>query len=684
MTTGGFPNVNDASLQLLLAALGRVRSSDCLFVSSSRVLRALNLLTPFLTLKSRAEFLDSLKLESLVARDNLNELLKNYSGVILAIDLQDIPELVPVWSALSDAKLHVIVRNLTRTFYYKFGQLALANAGSDLQFNRAVDFDALAPVIRLGRSRIIPWKCYPLEIADGVYSLDMELPIALYFGNPLEQILTLADGFVEVMELTCESLEHMAKIKNAFAKGDHAALLLNTLLNNKLPEMLAEKFTPAQREFFDTRFRGNADVVVLERNLDYAPLLLTPTSYWGILDHVIGTSDEVNGILRNGKALKDDLFSNLQHLNFGLITQKLNQLARYIQQEWKNGQNLTDLAEIKALVASIGNLSTTKDLVTLHTQLSEDVLDNLERNTSGDIKYNVLGAWLELQNSIFELDYLRQMAQLRALLNQYTPFAVAISAICVVSLANDGIKQSDLDYLESSIMQNFGLEAAMTFLRLLDLKLVRAANKGLDFFSAFTFSKTEIETTTTSTAGGTKNDTNDDSSCEDPSLLGKTGAQEGFKSTYTLISKFWNLHPLDEEEPRAIESVEDYLNPTFALPGVTVPLLARFVEALYSRAFLKYKPVNSTSRRPNWDGLNMETMFRGQTVDKNISDSSDNRKLTRVDPEGDYCFVLVLGGITRSEISVFKYLEKKVKRRLIILTPGLVNNEGLIKAAKEE
>lgn len=126
------------------------------------------------------------------------------------------------------------------------------------------------------------------------------------------------------------------------------------------------------------------------------------------------------------------------------------------------------------------------------------------------------------------------------------------------------------------------------------------------------------------------------------------------------MNKFWNLHPYEDDNSGAELSkqqqqdltnlVQIYLNPSFTLPGNTVPLTFRIIESLYFRDFLKYKPVNNVKSRPNWDNLGLNTMIAGKSVDMNLEDVNDDKL--------KYLIVVFIGGITRSELTCLKYLEE--------------------------
>lgn len=171
---------------------------------------------------------------------------------------------------------------------------------------------------------------------------------------------------------------------------------------------------------------------------------------------------------------------------------------------------------------------------------------------------------------------------------------------------------------------------------------------------------------------------------EDDSDVAITGGKDVLKSNYTLVNKFWNLHPYEDDviEPNAMTTpnqdltnlLQQYPNPSFTLPGNTVPLTLRIIESLYFRDFLKYKPVNNIKSRPNWDNLGLNTMIAGKVVDMNLDEVNDDKL--------KYLVIVFIGGITRSEMTCLKYLQEKFKARqtpkeIIVISNGIVNNQNL-------
>lgn len=683
------PLLNERTAENLFLVLRKILTSDNLFITSQKLSQLLNHLTSLTELKSKGKFDRVVWLETLASSDDVLQYLTNYGGLIIIIEdnHESLKLFGDIWPHVSRQKVRVnlIVKDLGRAVYYEICKI-LGSPPDDL-FKNAINIDLSQNTIRINQSvRLLNWKTLPTCVEDFVFSLNMDNGgLQLYFENPMQQLLLLSTALVQIVDYTKPDIT--LKFKNLFAKGDHSVALSNMFMNDKLPEYLTSGFSLNEREFYLSKLKGNTDLVIIERNLDYFPLLLDHLNYMGLLDDLFGTQDELNNILSTGDKLNDELFDILKDLNFASIGMKLNKLARYIQLEIGNRDKMTDLQEIKQLVKNLGSLTTKQELVRKHTALSEAILEKIKKNNQEDYKHDIREVWVELQNEIFNIDYRKQIAQFHQMMNQGCDSSIALSFIALISLINDGIRPKDFNQIEDRIHTEYGLSAVLALRKLLDLKIIKSVNKGTDFFSGFTFGKSEIETTTTTTSietgGKADNAPLLDKAYDDVNSLGITGGQDVYKSTYTLISKFWNLHPSEEEnEEVVIESLSDYPNPSFVYPSATVPLSARLIESLYYREFLKYKPVNNIHRRPNWERLNLDAMFKGQTIDKNICDELDNRKSdTTKNSRPEYIIAVFVGGITRGEITVLRYLKNRLaaqNKHLFVLTTGLVSNRKLI------
>lgn len=679
---------NNLTLQNLLDQFSKIYTSNNLLVLDPVLSPLINFLTTFTKLKEHGKFQNILWLNNELLEVSSGVLTK-YASLIVVIptgsigNISILHKLIHSKLDLHNLKLNIVVKDLGKPFIYHINKL----------FNGIVSFENILvpeintkPVNITSKIKLFNWATYPIY-ADGILTTEINKFAGFddYFERPLKQVNQLENALIKLlfMGITDEKHDHLFKIRNIYGKGSHAKLLIDQLQNSKIPEFLNENMTKLEIDFYLDTLHSNTDLVVLERNLDFTPCVFNQLNYHGIIDDLFDIRFEIIEHLAskdiNKNLSKDELYSqDLKHLNFSSIGLRLNKLAKYIQQQFKTStvQNKTsvedsNISDIKQLVSNLGTLSLQEELVKKHTIIGEEVLDKINKDYE---------SFLTFQNDIFDMDYKAHISNLKFFTNSNYQSEFVFATILLIGYLNDGISSKDLEWISVDLQDNYGIEASITFEKLIDYKMIRVINESSgDFLSSLGLTKQK------------KKAIPDELDIEEDKNIGISGGRDAFRSNYTLINKFWNLHPFEDEDAEQQDMNESgtneltnlldlYPNPSFALPGNTVPLLYRFVESLYFRDFLKYKPVNNLKRRPNWDNLGVDTMFAGDTVDLNLEKVNDDKS--------EYLVIVIIGGITRSEITCFKYLQERFKKqgkskKLIVLTNGIVNSNKLWKFMSE-
>ncbi|CUM67063.1 uncharacterized protein PRCAT00004752001 [Priceomyces carsonii] len=659
--TSKLESFNDTSVGNLLGSLSKVYSNNNLLLLDRSLSPLVNFLTPFLKLKEAGKF-DKL---TWIDEAQNNELLRSFGGLILLIgesseNLTYIKEL-----ASSDYKLNIIVKNLSKSFVFLINQLLKGLLS--FEYVSSNDF-SLVVKVKPG-IKLMKWESYPIFVDD---ILSVELPyggLESYFNQPLEQLFYLSEAFIRVMKNSKSFSDKYMKIKNIYGKGNHSDLFIKLINNEKIPEFLNKELNDLEKQFYQEELRGNTDLVVLERNLDFSSVAYSQLSYQGLIDDLFETTFDSTLIGDKKLNLDDDLYKDLKDLNFASVGPKLNKAARFIQNEFRQKDKVNDLDEIRKLVNNLGNLTTKQDLIKKHTLISESILNFIKfSNVDGSESLNKqYECFLEFENEIFETDNRKHLSTLKSFFNEGFDAKIVVSAIVLISIFDNGIKERDIDWITNDGLENYGLKFVASLEKCIKLNLIRVVADG-DFLSSFTGLGTNeiIELN------------------EEAENLGITGGQDALKSNYTLIDKFWNLHPTVEDDGVAGDLIDQYPAPSFTLPSSSVPILCRLVESLYFRDFLKYKPVVNTTRRPTWEKLGVDLMFRGKSLDINVCDrlKQEPNGVSHQPPQfvsEEFIVIVIIGGITRSEISCFKYLQQRLQRagqnkKIIVLSSGIVNN----------
>lgn len=677
-TIGG---INQLTINNLYNVLSKIYTPKNLLILDKSLTPLVNYLTSFTKLKQYGRFESSLLFDDEKLNDDIG-FLREYSGLIILIEptnsnLARLADIILGSSGIKsmgrNLKINVIVKDLNKSFLYLLNQRFDGHLNSIDDILLQEKYTSLTKLITMSGLKIFNWQTFPIFNND---ILHLNEDFQDYFEDPIKTVNHLSNAFIKLLllghdENNGHNLPNF-KLKNIYGKGNTSNLLIDLIEKVKLPEFLSNNLNPLEIEFYNSKLISNTDLIVIERNLDWSSVLLDQLNYQGLIDDLFEISfNQIKNLPQpdeesiNPNLNDDELYPHLQHFNFSAIGSKLNKLAKSIQsqQQQLKGNDSFNLTEIKKIVDNLGNITQQQDLIKKHTLISELILSIINEDDS----------FLQFQNELFELDYKYQLLQIRNFLLQNGKFENIITSIILLSITQDGIKQKDFDSLLQEIHDNYGLEFVLAVQKLSTYNLIRILNDG-DSFLGFGKKETVINF-----------DQNSDK-------LGITGGCDVYKSNYTLIDKFWNLHPIDEGDTISGEElIETYSNPSFTLPSNTVPLLYRLIESLYFRDFLKYKAVGNLKNRPNWDNLGVDSMFYGETVDRNIDDKLDlrekrNERNQRYSKRQEYIIVIFIGGITQGEISCLQYLQQKFKKNLInkkiiVLTNGIVNKRKLIEFA---
>ncbi|CAN3356953.1 hypothetical protein DICA2_C06700 [Diutina catenulata] len=428
----------------------------------------------------------------------------------------------------------------------------------------------------------------------------------------------------------------------------------------------------------------------------------------------------------------DPLLRHLRHLNFSSVGPRLNRVARALQEhqaamrpdEW-------DVAQLRGVVASVGTWAQQQQSVKRHTAVSEQILAAMDRE------------WLAFETEVFDDEYPAQAARVRQMLARQARWDRAVAAVVLVSVVNDGVRRRDWEQWRGDVADNWGAGAWGVVEALRRHGVVAVADEG-DFLTTFTRGKDKPpEDVDRSSANlgitGAEpvavrnyrlvekfwNLHPEEEEGGDSGGSGGNGAGSGAGSGAGASggngggsggngggsggngggsggsggnggsgggngsgngsgdgSGDGNATTPTAPTATTFTSVADvYSQPSFTLPSNTVPVLVRLVESLYSRRFLRYKPVTNVRRRPNWEGLGVASFWKGPVVDTGLALSSGAGDGHPV--ESPVTVVVVMGGVTRAELACFEWLRQRLGRRIVVVAPEIVNRERVFRAMAE-
>jgi hypothetical protein len=284
-----------------------------------------------------------------------------------------------------------------------------------------------------------------LEWEDAIKEADVE-------NTPSSLITTVARSLLKVQDVA-------GKIPRIQALGPLGEEVVKKFMSLTLEEHLAEN---PQDTAGATEDGGEvAAMMILDRKVDLITPMLTPLTYEGLLDDVVGIdcgfiSVDLHLIDPENEArekvslgLADSLFTEVRDQHVEKFGSFLQNQARALQESHANftsKEKKKDLTEIHQFVKNIPIFTKNLRTLTNHIHLAELVKAHTEESVfrekwqtersmvEGESCYDILEEWIACQ---------------------YPPFRI-LRLLCLQSLCSGGIKASRYDALRRDVVQTYG------------------------------------------------------------------------------------------------------------------------------------------------------------------------------------------------------------------------------------
>lgn len=288
--------------------------------------------------------------------------------------------------------------------------------------------------------------------------ISMEFPDALreqaVEGTPSSVLGDTARAILKLQDI-------VGTIPRIQAYGAMAEEVVKKTLNLAVEEYLAN---PSAEESFSETVSA---LVVIDRRIDLVTPLLTPLTYEGLLDDVVGmdcgflhidvdlinSSDdaEINEPIALGLNESDSLFSDIRYQHVEKFGSFLQNQARQLEKTKKDFSETgrdKPLPELQKFVRQLPNLQQTTRSLTNHVNLAELVKKSSEQRTFRE-RWHMERAMIEGDSCLDDLDDM--------VASQYEPVRF-LRLLCLQSLCKNGISASRYDSLRRDIVQTYGYE----------------------------------------------------------------------------------------------------------------------------------------------------------------------------------------------------------------------------------
>ncbi|KAI8394045.1 Sec1-like protein [Radiomyces spectabilis] len=324
------------------------------------------------------------------------------------------------------------------------------------------------------------------------------------------------DGDLTSIYYSAKALMRLQSIYGLFpkiiGKGDAAKQLADMLLRMRREQTVVDEvsaFTSARSPSLLNTISNHIDqFIIIDRNVDVLTPLCTELTYEGLIDEIIGIKHclvELDASLVNpsqpqttggkpnvstatptpitpgtagqpGKKKKyvlnssDKLFNQLRDQNFAVVGGMLNKIAKRINENYEERHHAKTVAQIRDFVGR------------LDTGIAEQIMEHTiteEFNRILEVQQNVVAG----------IDGAKEPEYIEEMINKQKPLIQVLRLLCLMSLAQGGLKAKLYDQFQRDIVQTYGYEHITTLQRLEKLGLLTRRTSSTPSRSAFAQSR---------------------------------------------------------------------------------------------------------------------------------------------------------------------------------------------------
>ncbi|CAL4065755.1 unnamed protein product, partial [Meganyctiphanes norvegica] len=377
---------------------------------------------------------------------------------------------------------------------------------------------------------------------------------------------------------------------------------------------------------------------IFDRDADYVTPLLTQLTYEGSLDEhleikagVIEFPPEVCGKdtpLKVPLNSKDTIYDNIRNRHFASVTSYLVTRAKEVQSKKEKAGNMTT-SQMKDFVANdLRTLQTLSLTLSLHISACEAITKRIRRDFEDQLSSEhglVTGA----------ANTTKVMTFIKDSMARQLPMTASLRLLCLYSITQKGISTKDYEKLVTQLLQAYGYEHIISVHNLNKIGLL------------------EKRTSTNNTVNSSTTSSNNPTAQVQDRLAQVTSLLSLGGSSWRSATKKLKLIPDADEHI-------DLHNPThmsYVFNGAYTPAIPKIVsDALQGSQSL----------------IDNLKVLPGDTVQRSQSPSG----MTGAPPK--VALVLVIGGITYSEVAALRLLAVRSSTRIIIATTNTITGNTLI------
>jgi hypothetical protein len=415
------------------------------------------------------------------------------------------------------------------------------------------------------------------------------------------------------------------------------------------------------------------NLIIIDRDVDFATVLLTQLTYEGLIDEMIGIQNnqadvdstiagpapQSSGQAPPQQGLKrkiqldstDKLYQQLRDTNFAIVGSLLNKVARRLESEYESRHGAKSTSELREFVTKLPGYQAEHQSLKIHTNLAEEIM----KHTRSDIFTRILEAQ---QNITGGADPTYQHDNIEELIARDVPLTSVLRLLCLESCISGGLRPRDLEHFKKLILHAYGYQHLLTLDALEKMELLQARPSANALLL--------------------------------PSV-GSAAPSTGTNTNYNYLRKTLHLivDEVNEQDPNDIAYVYSGYAP-LSIRLIQCVLQKQYVASLGKSGPGKGPTTGVSSASQGWTGFeDAVKSARGATF--NVVQKGDEKaakaRQTLTGAGGiKTVFVFFLGGITFTEIAALRFIamQEMERRRIVICTTGMISGNRMMDAAIEK
>jgi vacuolar protein sorting-associated protein 33A len=457
-------------------------------------------------------------------------------------------------------------------------------------------------------------------------------------------------------------------------KGNNGRRLMELLFRMR-SEAAAEESSVVTSKLGMMPSASIESLIIIDREIDFATLLLTPLTYEGLIDELFGIRDNQSeidssivgpqpGAATSSKSpaptqqqsLKrkiqldssDKLYDQVRDTNIAISGRLLNKVARRLESDYESRHAAKSTSEIRDFVNKLPGFQSEQQSLKIHTGIAGEI----KKHTDSEIFTRTL----EVQQNLAEgTDPSSQHDTMEELVSRDVPLTTILRLLCLESCVSGGLRPKDLDQFKRLILQAYGYQHLLTFdaLEKMHLLYPRSGSNVLLI----------------------------------PNPIGG-GTADGTRTNYAYLRKALRLivEEVNEQDPNDIA----YVYSGYA------PLSVRLVQCILQKQYLFSLTKGASasngisSAAHGWQGFeDVLKNVKGETfnrVQRGEEQAVKTRHMIAGTGGRKTVVVMFLGGITFTEIAALRFVAKQEegRRRILICTTDIIGGNGVMDAAIEK